>query len=63
MNICADILSNINTDPGLLDTMTLKGTRFENVEATLLGNPKDKIDNNEKSGIYEISCKNCDQKN
>ncbi|KAJ8942289.1 hypothetical protein NQ318_005607 [Aromia moschata] len=23
----------------------------------LLGNPKDKIDNNEKSGIYEISCK------
>ncbi|KAJ8941391.1 hypothetical protein NQ318_011828 [Aromia moschata] len=28
----------------------------------LLGNPKDKIDNNEKSGIYEISCKNCDQK-
>ncbi|KAJ8951751.1 hypothetical protein NQ318_012602, partial [Aromia moschata] len=29
---------------------------------TLLGNPKDKIDNNEKSGIYEISCKDCDQK-
>ncbi|KAJ8962203.1 hypothetical protein NQ318_018172 [Aromia moschata] len=28
---------------------------------TLLGNPKDKIDNNEKSGIYEISCKDCDQ--
>ncbi|KAJ8946045.1 hypothetical protein NQ318_005523, partial [Aromia moschata] len=28
---------------------------------TLLGNPKDKIDNNEKSGLYEISCKNCDQ--
>ncbi|KAJ8942119.1 hypothetical protein NQ318_000714 [Aromia moschata] len=26
---------------------------------TLLGNPKDKIDNNEKSGIYEI-CKGCD---
>ncbi|KAJ8952665.1 hypothetical protein NQ318_020980 [Aromia moschata] len=29
---------------------------------TLLGNPKDKINNNEKSGIYEISCKDCDQK-
>ncbi|KAJ8963343.1 hypothetical protein NQ318_018815 [Aromia moschata] len=29
---------------------------------TLLGNPKDKIDNNENSGIYEISCKDCDQK-
>ncbi|KAJ8938129.1 hypothetical protein NQ318_004699 [Aromia moschata] len=29
---------------------------------TLLGKPKDKIDNNEKSGIYEISCKDCDQK-
>ncbi|KAJ8938030.1 hypothetical protein NQ318_003334 [Aromia moschata] len=29
---------------------------------TLLGNPKDKIDNNEKSRIYEISCKDCDQK-
>ncbi|KAJ8963457.1 hypothetical protein NQ318_018939 [Aromia moschata] len=29
---------------------------------TLLGNPKDNIDNNEKSGIYEISCKDCDQK-
>ncbi|KAJ8939515.1 hypothetical protein NQ318_022233 [Aromia moschata] len=29
---------------------------------TLLGNPKYKIDNNEKSGIYEISCKYCDQK-
>ncbi|KAJ8946229.1 hypothetical protein NQ318_013040 [Aromia moschata] len=28
---------------------------------TLLGNPKDKINNNEKSGIYEISCKDCDQ--
>ncbi|KAJ8933862.1 hypothetical protein NQ318_012433 [Aromia moschata] len=27
---------------------------------TLLGNPKDKINNNEKSGIYEISCKDCD---
>ncbi|KAJ8932184.1 hypothetical protein NQ318_012343 [Aromia moschata] len=26
---------------------------------TLLGNPKDKIDNNEKSGIYKISCKDC----
>ncbi|KAJ8956194.1 hypothetical protein NQ318_020746 [Aromia moschata] len=30
MNICAD---NIDTDPGLLDTLTLKGTRFESVEA------------------------------
>ncbi|KAJ8956727.1 hypothetical protein NQ318_014082, partial [Aromia moschata] len=29
---------------------------------TFLGNPKDKINNNEKSGIYEISCKDCDQK-
>ncbi|KAJ8932703.1 hypothetical protein NQ318_021222 [Aromia moschata] len=29
---------------------------------TLLGNSKDKINNNEKSGIYEISCKDCDQK-
>ncbi|KAJ8952360.1 hypothetical protein NQ318_017254 [Aromia moschata] len=29
MNICADILNNIDTDPGLLDTVTLKGTRFE----------------------------------
>ncbi|KAJ8956940.1 hypothetical protein NQ318_014359 [Aromia moschata] len=33
MNICADILSNIDTDPGLLDTVILKGTRFESVEA------------------------------
>ncbi|KAJ8961534.1 hypothetical protein NQ318_014785, partial [Aromia moschata] len=33
-----------------------------NINLTLLGNPKDKIDNNEKSGIYEISCKDCDQK-
>ncbi|KAJ8939767.1 hypothetical protein NQ318_009798 [Aromia moschata] len=33
MNICADILNNIDTDPGLLDTVTLKGTRFESVEA------------------------------
>ncbi|KAJ8944969.1 hypothetical protein NQ318_018433 [Aromia moschata] len=33
MNIYADILNNIATDPGLLDTMTLKGTRFESVEA------------------------------
>ncbi|KAJ8945761.1 hypothetical protein NQ318_022859 [Aromia moschata] len=31
-------------------------------QRTLLGKPKDKIDNNEKSGIYEISCKDCDQK-
>ncbi|KAJ8940841.1 hypothetical protein NQ318_005287 [Aromia moschata] len=27
MNICADII-NIDTDPGLLDTVTSKGTRF-----------------------------------
>ncbi|KAJ8957901.1 hypothetical protein NQ318_001897 [Aromia moschata] len=27
------ILNNIDTDPGLLDTVTLKGTRFESVEA------------------------------
>ncbi|KAJ8932845.1 hypothetical protein NQ318_011498, partial [Aromia moschata] len=33
MHICADILNNIDTDPGLLDTVTLKGTRFESVEA------------------------------
>ncbi|KAJ8942334.1 hypothetical protein NQ318_005326 [Aromia moschata] len=33
MNIYADILHNIDTDPGLLDTMTLKGRRFESVEA------------------------------
>ncbi|KAJ8961117.1 hypothetical protein NQ318_008794 [Aromia moschata] len=33
MNICADILNNIDTDPGLLDTVTLKKTRFESVEA------------------------------
>ncbi|KAJ8963448.1 hypothetical protein NQ318_018928 [Aromia moschata] len=33
MNICADILNNIDTDPGLLDTVTLKGTTFESVEA------------------------------
>ncbi|KAJ8958030.1 hypothetical protein NQ318_002034 [Aromia moschata] len=32
-NICADILNNIDTDPRLLDTVTLKGTRFESVEA------------------------------
>ncbi|KAJ8962600.1 hypothetical protein NQ318_000993, partial [Aromia moschata] len=34
----------------------------DEIFATLLGNPKDKIDINEKSGIYEISCKDCDQK-
>ncbi|KAJ8945226.1 hypothetical protein NQ318_011205 [Aromia moschata] len=33
MNICADILNNTDTDTGLLDTVTLKGTRFESVEA------------------------------
>ncbi|KAJ8942128.1 hypothetical protein NQ318_000723 [Aromia moschata] len=32
MNICADILNNIETNPGLLDTVTPKGTRFETVE-------------------------------
>ncbi|KAJ8956904.1 hypothetical protein NQ318_014322 [Aromia moschata] len=31
-NICADILNNFDTDPGLLDTVTLKGIRFESVE-------------------------------
>ncbi|KAJ8948492.1 hypothetical protein NQ318_000029, partial [Aromia moschata] len=34
----------------------------EKVATTFLGNPKDEVDNNEKSGIYEISCKDCDQK-
>ncbi|KAJ8948336.1 hypothetical protein NQ318_019321 [Aromia moschata] len=33
MNIHADILDNIDTDPGLLDTVTLKWARFESVEA------------------------------
>ncbi|KAJ8956868.1 hypothetical protein NQ318_014283 [Aromia moschata] len=33
MNICAGILNNIDIDPGLIDTVTLKGTRFESVEA------------------------------
>ncbi|KAJ8954346.1 hypothetical protein NQ318_011017 [Aromia moschata] len=33
MNVCADILNNIDTDPGLLDTVTVKGTIFECVEA------------------------------
>ncbi|KAJ8959626.1 hypothetical protein NQ318_021813 [Aromia moschata] len=33
MNICADILNNIDIDPGLLETVTLKGTRFESMEA------------------------------
>jgi hypothetical protein len=28
----------------------------------LLGNPKDKVGANEKSGIYEINCKDCSQK-
>ncbi|KAJ8951232.1 hypothetical protein NQ318_010260 [Aromia moschata] len=32
-NIFAGILNIIDTDPGLLDTVTLKGTRFESVEA------------------------------
>ncbi|KAJ8934087.1 hypothetical protein NQ318_003628, partial [Aromia moschata] len=33
ITIHADILNNIDTAPGLLDTVTLKGTRFESVEA------------------------------
>ncbi|KAJ8949172.1 hypothetical protein NQ318_021663 [Aromia moschata] len=33
MNICADILNITDTDPGLLDPVKLKGTRFETVEA------------------------------
>ncbi|KAJ8949367.1 hypothetical protein NQ318_012032 [Aromia moschata] len=33
MNICADIIKKIDTDAYLLDTATLKGTRFESVEA------------------------------
>ncbi|KAJ8938595.1 hypothetical protein NQ318_020857 [Aromia moschata] len=33
INMSADILNNIDTDPGLLDTVTLKATRFESVEA------------------------------
>ncbi|KAJ8941705.1 hypothetical protein NQ318_023301 [Aromia moschata] len=32
MYICADILNSIDTNPDLLDTVTLKGTRFEGVE-------------------------------
>lgn len=28
----------------------------------VLGNTKDKIESNQKSGIYEINCKNCNQK-
>ncbi|KAJ8954671.1 hypothetical protein NQ318_011362 [Aromia moschata] len=35
---------------------------YKNKQQTLLGNLKDKVDNNEKSGIYEISCKDFDQK-
>ncbi|KAJ8957340.1 hypothetical protein NQ318_004819 [Aromia moschata] len=33
MNICADILNIIDSDKGLLDTVALKGPRFESVEA------------------------------
>ncbi|KAJ8948357.1 hypothetical protein NQ318_019342 [Aromia moschata] len=33
MNIFADILNIIDTDSALLDTVALKGTRFESVEA------------------------------
>jgi hypothetical protein len=29
---------------------------------SLLGNPKDKVNRNEKSGIYEINCKDCNKK-
>ncbi|KAJ8961160.1 hypothetical protein NQ318_008840 [Aromia moschata] len=91
MNICVDILNNTDTDPGLLDTVTLYRedskvwkrtisgrskftvksviglyqyiTATSNIFVTFLGNPKDKIDNNEKSGIYEISRKDYDEKN
>ncbi|KAJ8941629.1 hypothetical protein NQ318_000335, partial [Aromia moschata] len=35
-------------------------TIFKNININLVY--KDKINNNEKSGIYEISCKDCDQK-
>lgn len=34
-----------------------------NTLQSLLGNPKDKFDKKEKSGIYEIGCKNCDKNN
>lgn len=34
----------------------------ENKLQQILGNPKDKISINERSGIYEISCKDCDKK-
>lgn len=27
-----------------------------------MGNPKNKLDNEEKSGIYKIGCKDCDKK-
>ncbi|KAJ8944432.1 hypothetical protein NQ318_002129 [Aromia moschata] len=33
MNICADTVNNIDSDLGLLYTVTLKGTRFESGEA------------------------------
>ncbi|KAJ8944153.1 hypothetical protein NQ318_013393, partial [Aromia moschata] len=33
INICADILNNIDTDPSFLDTVILKATRFEGMEA------------------------------
>ncbi|KAJ8940455.1 hypothetical protein NQ318_007156 [Aromia moschata] len=32
MNICSDILNNVDTDPGLLNTVTLKETSSESVE-------------------------------
>ncbi|KAJ8953548.1 hypothetical protein NQ318_002968 [Aromia moschata] len=33
MNIYADIVNNTDPDPGFLDRVTLKGTRFESMEA------------------------------
>ncbi|KAJ8953226.1 hypothetical protein NQ318_015804 [Aromia moschata] len=33
MKICADVLNNMDTDPSLLGTVTLKRTRLESVEA------------------------------
>ncbi|KAJ8938057.1 hypothetical protein NQ318_014538 [Aromia moschata] len=45
------------------DTISKIEKQFRERGHMLLGSPKDKIDNNEKSGIYEISCKDCDQRN
>ena len=41
-----------------LGTVYSSGTNLR----SLIGNPKDKVQPLEKSGIYEISCKNCNQK-